>query len=326
MEFRRHKKVNSGRRKFLSMISAAVAAGLLGSKVIASDSLSDQADTTEQPQQTMPSIAFGPYLISRLVCGSNTINGNSYMGHHMDRYMREYFTTERTVNLLLACEQAGITAHQVSMHKRSESYLRLLREKGSKIQIISVSYEERESMEDVINIARPIAIVHHGGVTDRFFAEGRSLLVRDYVKKIKDKGLLAGVSAHNPDCIKQIADENWDVDFFTTCFYFLTRDLFGKEETLPTLDVYRSPFYRDDPKAMVKVIQQVKQPCLAFKILAGGRLCSDQNVVKAAFKFTFENIKPIDGVMVGMFPWYFDEVGADAQYARDFGKGVKRQL
>jgi hypothetical protein len=323
MEFRKDNKASSGRRKFLSMVSAAAAAGLLGSKVITNDSQSDQVVITEQSLSTMPSITFGPHMISRLVCGSNTINGNSYLGHHMDRYMREYFTPERTVKLLLACEQAGITAHQVSMHKRSDSYLRLLWEKGSKMQIISVSYDERESMEDVIRIARPIAIVHHGGVTDRFFAENKSGLVHDYIKKIKDKGLLAGVSAHNPDCIKKIADENWDVDFFTTCFYFLTRNLFGKVEILPTLDVYPTPFYRDDPKAMIQVMQQVKQPCLAFKILAGGRLCSDQNAVKAAFKFTFDNIKPIDGIMVGMFPWYFDEVGADAQYTRDFGKVPK---
>ncbi len=37
-------------------------------------------------------------------------------------------------------------------------------------------------------------------------------------------------------------------------------------------------------------------------------------------QFAFENIKPTDGVIVGMFPWFFDEVGANAQYARELGK------
>ena len=40
----------------------------------------------------------------------------------------------------------------------------------------------------------------------------------------------------------------------------------------------------------------------------------------AAFRFAFENIKPADGVIVGMFPWYFDEVTANSGYAREYGK------
>jgi hypothetical protein len=39
----------------------------------------------------------------------------------------------------------------------------------------------------------------------------------------------------------------------------------------------------------------------------------------AAFKFAFENIKPTDGVIVGMFPWFFDEIGANTQYTKEYG-------
>jgi hypothetical protein len=67
-------------------------------------------------------------------------------------------------------------------------------------------------------------------------------------------------------------------------------------------------------------MRQVKQPCLGFKILGAGRLTSSQKDVIAAFKFAFENIKPIDGVIVGMFPWFFDEVCANAQYSIEYGK------
>jgi hypothetical protein len=42
--------------------------------------------------------------------------------------------------------------------------------------------------------------------------------------------------------------------------------------------------------------------------------------VRAAFKFAFDNLKPTDGVIVGMFPWCFDEVSANAQYTRELGK------
>ena len=73
---------------------------------------------------------------------------------------------------------------------------------------------------------------------------------------------------------------------------------------------------------MTQVIRQVKQPCLAFKILGAGRHTSSQKEVMAAFKYAFENIKPTDGVIVGMFPWFFDEVTADSQYTTEFGKNI----
>jgi len=79
------------------------------------------------------------------------------------------------------------------------------------------------------------------------------------------------------------------------------------------------PFYRDDPQVMTRVMRQVNQPCLGFKILGAGRLCADQQTVRTAFQFAFKNIKPTDGVIVGMFPWCFDEVGANAQFTRELG-------
>ena len=63
--------------------------------------------------------------------------------------------------------------------------------------------------------------------------------MHDYVKAVHDGGVLAGVSAHNPDCIKRVADEGWEVDFFMTCFYFLTRKMVKKDAGSP--DARRRP-------------------------------------------------------------------------------------
>jgi hypothetical protein len=227
--------------------------------------------------------------------------------------MKDYYTPERVVELLLKCEHLGITAHQSSSRY---DYINMLRERGSKIKIFTLT-SSRETIDTYINNADPIALVHHGGVTDRLFAEGKSEVVHDYVNAVKDRGIMAGVSAHNPDVIKKIADDGWDVDFFMTCFYYLTRKI-DKPENLPTLPVSAYHFLRDDPKVMTSVIRQVEQPCLAFKILGAGRLCSSQEDVISAFKFAFENIKQKDGIIVGMFPWYFDKVSANAKYAKEF--------
>ena len=67
---------------------------------------------------------------------------------------------------------------------------------------------------------------------------------------------------------------------------------------------------------MTAVVREIKQPCFGFKILAAGRMCASQQKVREAFAFAYRNIKPIDGVIVGMFPQYFDEVGANVRLAR----------
>src|SRR5512137_437357 len=90
----------TGRRQFLSCVAGASAAGLAAAQ-----------DAAAEP---MPSIALGKHRVTRLVAGSNPINGYSYLGHHMDRHMKEYFTVERTVEFLRQCEEAGINTHQFS--------------------------------------------------------------------------------------------------------------------------------------------------------------------------------------------------------------------
>lgn len=304
----------TSRREFISKLSAVAATGLIGANGVQGSSVLRQFSNTEEQESAMSMINLGPHRISRLICGSNPILGYSYLGSHTDRQMKEYFTAERTVEFLKNCEQAGITTHQASSRY---DYIELLHARGSGLQIICLD-SGQEKIKETIRIVQPIAMVHHGGVTDRLFAQGNSGLVHDYVKEVKDRGLLAGVSAHNPDVIKQIADEGWEVDFFMTCFYFLTRRLV-KDEPTSVIPVGGYNFYKDDPLVMTQVIRQVKQPCLAFKILGAGRQCSSQESVRAAFQFAFENIKPADGVIVGMFPWFFDEIGANVQYTNEFG-------
>ena len=185
---------------------------------------------------------------------------------------------------------------------------------------LHAAMEGRPSIDQVVRETRPIAMVHHGGVTDRLFGQGKKEQVKDYVKRVHDAGVLAGVSAHNPDCIKRVADEGWEVDFFMTCFYFLTRP---KEElakmNVVTLQI-GYPFFASDPDGMTEVVRQVDQPCLGFKILAAGRKCTKKGLVQEAFKYAFEHIKPRDGVIVGMYPRFDDQIGENAGYVREFGK------
>jgi hypothetical protein len=273
------------------------------------------------PAAPLPTIRLGPHRVSRLIVGSNPISGYSYLGHELDQEMKAYFTPERTQAMLQECEQLGINTHQYSMASKATEVYRKLREQGSKLQLIGLHRDWKE-VKPMLAANRPIAVAHHGGVTDKLFREGHSGRVRDFVKAARDEGLLAGVSSHNPDNIKRIADEGWQVDFFMTCFYFLTREKpppAGQGGAPPAVlgSTVEKTFYQADPAAMCAVIRQVEQPCLAFKILGAGRLCASQEIVREAFRFAFTHIKPIDAVIVGMYPRRIDQPRSNADYTRE---------
>lgn len=315
-----HETQDIGRREFLSRLSvAATGSALAISTCPAEESVS--ADTAS-PAPLLPTIQLGSHRITRLIAGCNPILGYSYMGPIMDKHMREYFTPKQTVEFLRRCECAGINTHQFSNPDKMADVFRKLRDRGSKMKFICLlaGGPEKVSVKKVVEDTQPIAIVHHGGVTDRLFREGKSGEVHDFVKRARDAGVLAGVSAHNPNCIKKVADEGWDVDLFMTCFYYLTRtsEELKKMPPVVTAQIGYS-FFSSDPMTMTKVVRQVKQPCLGFKILAAGRMCTSNQKVETAFNFAFENIKPTDGVIVGMYPRHSDQIQQNAQLTRRFG-------
>ena len=70
---------------------------------------------------------------------------------------------------------------------------------------------------------------------------------------------------------------------------------------------------------MFKAVRQTKRTCLAFKILAAGRLSDRTEWVEGAFRDTFKAIKPDDGVIVGIYDQYSDQPKEDADLVRRFG-------
>jgi hypothetical protein len=300
------------RRDFLKVSGSSLSAAAVSG-------LAQAAQTTTE--QKLPSIQVGPHRISRLVVGWNPIGGHSHTTWTMAQFMRQYFTLDRVVEFLRKCESEGITAWQFDHTDIGVGAIQRLRELGTNMKFICLHAERAidAPIKKVIDDTGCIAIVHHGGVTDALFRAGQHQKVHDFVKKVHDHGVLAGVSAHNPDNIKRIADEGWEVDLFMCCFYYVTRPREEQLEKLGKVAVYE-PYYESDPDEMTAVMRQVSQPCLGFKILAAGRLAWTQKQVETCFRRAFERIKPTDGVIVGMFPVYFDEVAADAAYTRQYGQ------
>ncbi len=299
----------TGRRTFLMQACAGAAAAAAGPVARAGD-----------PSQKLPVIRLGSHEITRLISGGNPIGGSAHSTQNMARHMLEYFTPERTVEYVEKIARAGINTWQCDHIPKVIRALRTVRERGVTLNFICLHAErEKEaSLKTVMADLNPIAIVHHGGVTDRLFREGKMQQVHDFVKKVHDQGVLAGVSSHSPANIQRIADQGWENDLFMTCFYYVNRPREEQQALLGKITV-DEPFFESDPVEMTKAVRQISKPCLGFKILAAGRLCANQRTVERAFKFAFENIKPIDAVIVGMYPRFEDEITCNVSYTSKYG-------
>ena len=140
--------------------------------------------------------------------------------------------------------------------------------------------------------------------------------MHDYVKAAHDCGVLAGVSAHNPDCIKRVADEGWEVDFFMTCFYFLTRKIVHEDAEIPTLDFGLAVLQgrpegddRGDPPgetALPRLQDPGRRPPL-LEPADGARGVPVRLREHQAHRRRHRR----------HVPWFFDEVSANAGYTRE---------
>ncbi len=270
----------------------------------------------------LPQVPFGPHSISRLIVGSNPMTAGSHLSTFLDQHMREYFTPERCVEFLGHCEAEGINTWQTSGPTALE-YYQQLRGAGGAIQYITLEREDPERPKNVEEVAAAgaIGIAHHGEATDRWFKEGAIEQMRDFLKRVRDAGTMVGVSTHMPAVIEHIEEHGWDVDFYMTCVYERHRTKSELKELLGYVPIpLREVYLEEDPPRMCAVLRQTEKPCLAFKILAAGRLCNRRESVEQAFKSTFEMIKPTDAVIVGMYPRFSDQAAENAALTRKFGQ------
>ena len=226
------------------------------------------------------------------------------------------------MELLRRCEECGLNTFQNSYSERTLADLERYRSSGGTMHWLCLGKPDWDRHPERIEDAarrRPIGIAPHGALNERLHREKKYDVLTDLLKRIRDQGVLVGLSAHDPRLIETAEEKGWDVDYYMTCLYYLTRP---KEELrailggdLPLGEIYLP----SDPPRMFKVIQATAKPCLAYKILAAGRRIGSPSEVRNCFREAFAGIKPTDAVIVGMYQQFGDQVGEGAALVREFG-------
>jgi len=298
------------RRRFLKRAGALTAALVC----------SGPSDSSQAEEPRIPQVRFGPHSMSRLICGANPFSAGSHLSLFVNEEMRRYYTPEQILKTLRRCQEVGINFWQA--HGDHHKLYRRLTEEGHKMGYISLGTPDSDPSIETLAKAGCAGIAHHGEVTDGLFKNGQLDRIHDYLKKIRDAGLLVGVSTHMPDVVDAVESKGWDIDFYMTCVYERHRSAADLEKLLGQAPIPVGEVYLPrDPPRMFKAIRQTKRTCLAFKILAAGRLSERKEWVEQAFRQTFESIKPGDAAIIGIYDRYSDQPALCAELARRYGSG-----
>ncbi len=264
----------------------------------------------------LPVVSFGPHKVSRLIVGGNPVSGNSHWTPQLSQEMLNYFRSDNVKRMLRDCERAGINTWQSRGDPHISRLLHEYRQEGGQIQWIAQTASEITDLDRNLNRIilpeDPLGIYHHGSRTDQMWNAGNIDAVRDALKTIRDTGKRVGLGTHIPEVIDYVESKGWDVDFYMTCVYHLSRS----EEEKNKLAGGKAPrelFWDPDRVEMLKRVRQTRRQCLIFKVYGASRLCKSRQQMLDALKLVFEHAKPNDAVVIGMFPKYKDEVAENAQ-------------
>ncbi len=305
--------MSKSRRQFLQS-SAALAVGLAGApRMLHSQAAPPQSAPAPAPAAVqIPRIKFGSEEISRLVLGVNPLYGFAHYNGNFGRSMAEWYTQDQVCEVLHRANAFGINAFNYVNIGRAPQDLARFRAEGGRMHLL-IQVTARDDEAALVRDLKPLALQRRGEEIDVAFRNGTMAAERDWCKRARDLGVLVGVGTHKPEVIAMVEEQGWDIDFYAGCVYNRTRSEAEWKQALngQIAEMPREIYVQSDPARMYAVMRQTKKPCFAFKILAAGRIEGD--AVAAAFRTAFESIKPNDGVYIGVYPRYKDEIKENAE-------------
>jgi hypothetical protein len=310
---------SSTRRAFLQQ-AATLAAGIAPM----SASLSQAAATNAGETGLLPTVRLGKHQVTRLIIGGNPVYGYSHFNKILSQYQIAWHTPERVLELLQSCVRAGINTWQNSYAERSLADVDAFRSAGLQLNWLCLGKPDWDQHPEHIKTAakhKPIGIAPHGHLAEHLHRQSKLDVLTDLLKRIRDEGVLVGLSAHNPDLIELAEEKSWDVDYYMCCLYYLSRPraefvkLLGPN--LPIGEIYLP----SDPPRMFRTIQSTRKPCLVYKVLAAGRRIGTAREIRECFATAIANIKPTDALIVGMYQQLGDQVGENSRIVRELCAG-----
>jgi len=301
------KKIN--RRHFLKK-TALASSGLtllsLEEKILLAAEKEKNKATHAKKQDSakaLPMGKIGNLNISRLICGGNLISGHAHSRDliYVSELLKNYFTDEKVMETFELCEENGVNT---AILRLDDHCIRIInkyhKERGGKLQWIAqvkpwqVSQMATDTKRAIDNGA--VGVYLQGGIADRWVIEKKSVdLIADAVELVKKNGVIAGVGAHSIQVPIAVEKAGIKPDFYMKTLHsgnYWSAKRPGQNKTVVRNSA--DNYWSATPQQTIEFMKKVKQPWMAFKVLAAGAIHP-----KKGFKFAYEN--GADFIVAGMF-------------------------
>lgn len=248
------------------------------------------------------------FELSRLLMGGNLIGGWAHARDliYVSKLVKTYHTDEKVMQTLALGEKCGINAI-ISNPQMGRIFQKYKHEFRGKIKFISdcgTNLDFQKGIELSL-LADWDALYCQGEITDRWTnadwddpkkrtVEERMELIREGLEEIRRNGKPAGIGAHRIEAIKCCVEHGLKPDFWVkTCHnhnYWSAKS--GAE--------WKDNIFDFDPEETIRYMGTLKEPWIAFKVLAAGAIKPEDGL-----KYAYAN--GADFVCLGMYDFQIVE-------------------
>ncbi|MDX2445454.1 MAG: DoxX family protein [Bacteroidales bacterium] len=242
----------------------------------------------------------GDMEISRVILGGNLIGGWAHARDliYVSKLIKSYHTDEKVYNTFRLAEESGINTFLTSpvlsrvingYWRRGLGNIKFISDCGgvNLIEGVKTSIDNGAS-----------ACYIHGGFADSYVRAGRIDKIQEALEFIKQNGLPAGIGAHELNTVKGCVDYGLKPDFWMKTLhlrsYLNVPHELNKNKITTNEEVMYQNVFCNGPDETIAYMETLKQPWIAFKILAAGAIEPE-----VGFRYAFES--GADFICVGMY-------------------------
>ncbi|MEN6334450.1 MAG: hypothetical protein ABFE01_09330 [Phycisphaerales bacterium] len=323
------------RRGFIKRSVAASAGVALGMRSFEEQNLLAQTSGGGKPAEGKApagnsKMAYGQIKnlkVSRVFCGGNLIGGWAHSRDlmYVSDLVKAYHTDDKIFQTFELAEEMGINT--VLTNPVSDRVInRYWNERGGKIQWISdcASGSLKEGIKrSVDNGAHAVYV--QGGLADQAARDGKIAAIGEALDYIKEFKVPGGIGAHELETVKACVKAGFKPDFWVKTLHPDNYWSATPAENRKVFDVvgpstdehggYHDNMYCRNPQETIEYMKGLKEPWIAFKVLAAGAIGPE-----AGFRFALEG--GADFLCIGMFDFQVRENAIIAQNI--FAGEVKR--
>lgn len=289
------------RRQALKRITVLPLLGVTGSEVFARQADSDfmtPSSTLQELKGVLTKGRLGKHEISRLIIGSNPINGFAHSRdlEYVGSLFRAYNTEKKVFETLMIAEQAGINC--IGSGFTSLALLaKYKKETGSKIIVIGqvgLNSNTKNIFEQFGQaIEKGVDIIQlHGEWCDRLVLENRFDDIARLLDYVRKQGMMAGMGAHMIDSQIVCAEKGIIPDFYMVTMhhgnYWSAHPVENRVayESIGTKqsdhDKWHDNCFCTFPERTVEFVNKTTVPVIGFKTMAAGAI-PPQDGIRWAF-------------------------------------------